>query len=157
MDYHDNPLLKPAFAGHVPTLPSTYSAQPEPRKSMVPPIVGEIIGKLGLRYRPSGQADLEAHAEALALLSEDCADVPPALLDRAAKSWARSERFMPRAAELLQRARDLQKTDLAGTDYGAQKLMEYCAELNERELRMGRSVRWQVVGKAPNRSIATLN
>jgi hypothetical protein len=77
-----------------PTRPLTSSA---PR---VPPKIARIVGELGLRYRPSAQADLEAHAATLALLSRDLADVDPAKLEMAANHWARTERFMPRAAEL---------------------------------------------------------
>jgi hypothetical protein len=55
---------------------------------------------LGLRYRPSVQADLEAHAASLALLARDLSDVDPVRLESAADHWARTERFMPRASEL---------------------------------------------------------
>jgi hypothetical protein len=58
------------------------------------------VAELGLRYRPSVQADLEAHAATLALLARDLADLDPARLQAAADHWAKTERFMPRAAEL---------------------------------------------------------
>lgn len=43
---------------------------------------------------------MEAHAATLALLAKDLADLDPARLQRAADHWAKTERFMPRAAEL---------------------------------------------------------
>lgn len=64
----------------------------------------EIIGKLGLRYPPASNTDREAHAARIALLAEDCADLDPQWLDAAAREWAKSEPFMPRACELRERA-----------------------------------------------------
>ena len=92
--------------------------------------MGEIIAKLGLRYRPSGQADLHAHAEALKLLAEDVADVPPPLLDESAKQWARESRFMPKASELRDLARKIQSDRIAGTDIAGRQLQEHCDMLN---------------------------
>lgn len=43
---------------------------------------------------------MEAHAATLALLAKDLADLDPARLQLAADHWAKTERFMPRAAEL---------------------------------------------------------
>lgn len=88
------PATSPAYEDIGPTRRSTFS---EPR---VPPKIGRIIGELGLRYRPSGQADLEAHAATLALLAKDVSDIDPDKLERAAAHWAKTERFMPRASEL---------------------------------------------------------
>lgn len=124
---HDNPI----FAGRALTLASTCSEQPGAReKPRVSPIVGEIIAKLGLRYRPSGKADLEAHAELLVLLAEDCADMPPPLLDAAAKRWARESKFMPRASELRETALLIQGEAVRGTDVGAEQLRAHCDNLN---------------------------
>lgn len=64
----------------------------------------EIVGKLGLRYPPASSVDRDAHAARVALLAEDCADINPEWLDIAAREWARSEPFMPRACELRARA-----------------------------------------------------
>lgn len=60
-----------------------------------------MIGELGLRYRPSAAADLEAHAARLALLALDIADCSPELLRYAIRQWVRQSRFMPTAAELF--------------------------------------------------------
>lgn len=73
----------------------------------VPPKVAKVIAELGLRYRPSAQADLEAHAAALALLTRDVAHIHPDLLERAGKQWVQQERFMPKASELIAIAQKL--------------------------------------------------
>lgn len=60
-----------------------------------------LIGELGLRYRPSAQADFEEHAASLALLAIDVADVPPDYLEMAVRKWSRESKFMPKASELI--------------------------------------------------------
>lgn len=148
--------LPPVHGALVPIPRSTfYEHREQPKRATVSPIVGEIIAKLGLRYRPSGTADLEAHAEALILLAEDCADIPPPLLDRAAKQWAREERFMPRASELRRLARDIQSDDIAGSDHALHQLQAHCDKLNESEVRMNTQRRWRVAGEAPRREVAS--
>lgn len=62
------------------------------------------MGLLGLRYPPASSVDRDAHAARVALLAEDCADIDPAWLDHAAREWAKSEPFMPRACEMRDRA-----------------------------------------------------
>jgi hypothetical protein len=129
--FQEYPEGNPIFAGRALTPLSTCSEQPEqPKRATVPPIIGEIIGNLGLRYRPSGTADLEAHAQTLILLGEDCADMPPPLLDAAAKRWARESKFMPRASELREMARIIQGEAVRGTDIGEEQLLNHCAKLN---------------------------
>jgi hypothetical protein len=96
----------PAYEDLGPTRRSTYSEPP------VPPRIGRIIGELGLRYRPSVQADLEAHAATLALLTRDVAHMRPETLERAARTWAQEERFMPKAAELIGLCRKLEKPNV---------------------------------------------
>lgn len=149
MDAHDNPILRPIgdFADRALTQPSTYSEPPSaPSKPSVdvPPVIGEIIGKLGLRYRPSGQADLLAHAEAIKLLSEDCADIPAQLLDPAAKQWARESKFMPKASELRELARKIQSDRLKGTDFAGQQLQEHCDKLNAYSWVAAKGIRYVV-------------
>ena len=60
-----------------------------------------LIAELGLRYRPTAQADLEAHAAMLALLARDLGDVDPDHLEKAIAEHVRCSRFMPKAAELF--------------------------------------------------------
>ena len=64
----------------------------------------EIVGKLGLRYPPANSVDREAHAARVALLAEDCADIEPEWLDAAARQWAKTQPFFPRACELRDEA-----------------------------------------------------
>ena len=129
--YLDDQGINPIFAGRALTLPSTCDEQREqPRRATVPPIIGEIIANLGLRYRPSGKADLEAHAEALVLLTEDCADMPPPLLDSAARRWARESKFMPKASELREAALAVQADAVRGSDVGTEQLRAHCDKLN---------------------------
>jgi hypothetical protein len=127
---HDNPI----FADRGLILRSTCGEQqqrPEqPKRTAVPPIIGEIVANLGLRYRPSGKVDLEAHAEALILLGQDCADMPPPLLDAAAKRWARESKFMPKASELRETALAIQAEAVRGTDVGAEQMRAHCDKLN---------------------------
>ena len=145
-EWMDNPV----FAGRGQTLPSTYSApRAEPRKKSVPAAIGRIIGELGLRYRPSVQADLEAHAEALRLLAEDVSDVPANLLETASKRWVRDNRFMPKASELVALARSELSDTVRGTDAGDRQLQAHCDRLNRTNLGWA----WAVVGESPNRRV----
>lgn len=103
--------MSPAYADLGPTPPSTSSAR-ETHSSQPSGAIKRLIGELGLRYRPSAQADLEAHAAALALLARDVSDVPPAYLERAIREWVRDRQFMPKANELIELARSyLPKAD----------------------------------------------
>jgi hypothetical protein len=107
MDDHNS---QSAYADLGPTLPSTCSETPS--RSKPPSEVRRLIGELGLRYRPAAQADLQAHAAAIALLACDVADVPPAYLERAIREWVRDKQFMPKASELIERAKSyLPKSD----------------------------------------------
>ena len=94
----------PAYEDLGPT-PRSISCDRATPNSQPSGAVKRLIGELGLRYRPSAQADLEAHAAALALLARDVADVPPAYLERAIREWVRERQFMPRANELIDLAR----------------------------------------------------
>ena len=64
----------------------------------------EIIGKLGLRFPPANSVDRDAHAARVALLAEDCADIPDDWLDEAARRWAKAQPFFPRTCELREDA-----------------------------------------------------
>lgn len=150
-EWMDNPI----FAGRAPTLPSTYSApRAAPKKPSVPPAIGRIIGELGLRYRPSVSADLEAHAEAIRLLTEDVADVPPHLLEAAAKRWVRENRFMPKASELVALARGTLSGEVIGTDAGLRQLQAHCERLNAFSWVQTSGDPYVVTGDAPNRKVS---
>jgi hypothetical protein len=85
-----------AWADLGPTQPSNFSARPVPPSARTV----EIMSSLGLRYPPANSVDRDAHAARVALLAEDCADIPDEWLDEAAKRWAKSQPFFPRACEL---------------------------------------------------------
>lgn len=99
--HHDNPILSTfAVGGQTRQLTCTETPSPEkPRR--VPPAIEKMISELGFRYRPTSQADLQAHAAALALLAVDLADMPPRLLERAIAKHVVQSPYMPKAADLV--------------------------------------------------------
>lgn len=103
-----NPLFAKAseiFAAPGRTLPSTSSDKPRPNVRQASTRTKEAIATLGLRYRPTSQTDLEAHAAQLALLVIDLADVPVAMLERAIQDWSVRSPYMPKAYDLVQLAK----------------------------------------------------
>ena len=69
--------------------------------------VRDLVSRLGLRYRPTNAADLDAHAAMLALLAQDIADVPYDLLDRAVSRHVMQSPYMPKAADLVKLAKEI--------------------------------------------------
>ena len=67
----------------------------------VPSAVKRIILELGLRYRPAAAEQIEPHQAKLVAMMGDLADLPPALLERAARHWVRQSAFMPKASDLV--------------------------------------------------------
>jgi hypothetical protein len=59
-----------------------------------------VVTELGLRFRPVATADQEDHQTGVWLLARDLADIDPRALKSAADEWARTERWMPKAADL---------------------------------------------------------
>lgn len=88
-----------AYAELGPIRHSTSTEQPSSRNDGK---TRRLIAELGLRFRPTAQADLEAHAATLALMTRDLADVNPGALERAIAEHVRCSRFMPKAAELFE-------------------------------------------------------
>lgn len=82
---------------------STCSDKPRPKS--VPPKIKEMIALLGLRYRPTEQTDLEAHAARIALLASDVADIPEKQLRVAIDRWIASSPYLPKASDLIEIAR----------------------------------------------------
>ena len=120
--------------------PSTYSAPPT-RNSPNARVV-KIISELGLRYRPLATADQEAHAAQVALLATDLANVDPAKLAAAAHEYARNERFMPKACDLLaiiNRAK-------TGDANSPENLARLAAKYNAADWFTRRDVQWVVRG-----------
>lgn len=99
---HDN-LPDRAFSrmpdvASVQTPASTCSPQPRPK--CVPAKIRSLVSKLGLRFAPSAQADMQAHGAKVALLAEDVADADPHLLELAIDRWVAIKPFLPKASEL---------------------------------------------------------
>ena len=116
--------------------------------------MGRIVSELGLRYRPSNAADLEAHAHALRLLAEDVSDVPPDYLERAAKEWARKSPYLPKASDLIGLAQgyvssaSTGRTIIVNDQPVPTDIHEYCAWLNAKPCFAGQwSVKMQPSGK----------
>lgn len=111
MDNHSNAkTLTEAFEDRDQTLPSTCSSRPSESYRPKPSAkVRDLIGRLGLRYRPTNAADLGAHAASLALLAEDVAEVPADLLERAIAEHVASSPWMPKAADLIRIAQDIER------------------------------------------------
>lgn len=105
----------------------TRSSQPtsKPVPTLLPTALHrKLILELGLRYRPVSSAQLEAHNATLSALMIDVADLPPHLLQRAIEAHVRESRFMPKASELIARAKSyVDKADDA-------RLQQHCDELN---------------------------
>lgn len=105
----ENPLLaKATISGDRGQTRPLTSSEPPPPKRPLSARHKKLIGELGLRYRPSAQADLEAHAASLALLTTDIADIPPEVLEEAIRRHASQSVYMPKAAELFALARDIE-------------------------------------------------
>ena len=102
MEHFDNPLLRRATtSGDRDRTPALISSDRPMRSTQPSAAVKRLIGELGLRYRPSAQADLEAHAASLALLARDVADIPPAYLERAIAQHVVRSPYLPKASDLF--------------------------------------------------------
>jgi len=114
-DSWDDPTRPPqAYEDLGPTRHLTSNVLPLRRSQpkSVPPRIKLLIADLGLRYRPpGGSTDLEAHASALALLTLDVADLPHDRLERAINTWVRSEKWMPKASELVALCQSQQRAE----------------------------------------------
>jgi hypothetical protein len=88
-------------AGQTRHLTSYDRPSPKSGPKNIPPAVKRLVAELGLRYRPSAQADLEAHAATLALLASDLADIPPHHLERAIAKHVLSSPYLPKASDLI--------------------------------------------------------
>ena len=87
-----------------PTRQSKCDGEPRQKSPLAETQI--LIADLGLRYRPSAQADLEAHARLLGLLACDVAEIDPRDLDVAIRLHAKQSPFMPKACELIELADD---------------------------------------------------
>ena len=69
-------------------------------------MIRKLISELGLRYPPSGEADLAAHTGRVAMLMQDVAMVPAQYLEIAIGRWVTSNPWLPKACDLIQLAHD---------------------------------------------------
>lgn len=122
----------------------TRSASNTGRSARQPhPQVMKIVTELGLRYRPLATADQEAHTLAVGLLAKDLIDADPAKLTRAAQEWARNERFMPKACDLLAIIR---KSGADNADRNSPANLERLAAKYNADPQTPRGLRWAVRG-----------
>lgn len=84
---------------HALTLPLTSSGKP--KRNSPPTRIKTMIAELGIRYRPTSQADIDAHGRSLDLLCGDLADAPPDLLEKAIAVHVRASVYLPKAADLI--------------------------------------------------------
>ncbi len=128
-DIPDQPIFHrlPAIVDHGP-IPSSTCSQRAERKVIPTPIL-EVITQLGLRYEPSGQADLQAQALRVSLLAGDWAGLNPLRLRHAAIRWAQNKPFMPKASELRAIVEHMESEDWKAENSTA-SLQIWCDERN---------------------------
>jgi hypothetical protein len=108
------------------------------------PAILRIVAELGLRYRPLATADQEDHQAGVLLLARDLDGCDIGKLGQAAEQWARSQKFMPKACDLISLM-----SQMAGVKKSAQ---QRCDEWNAQLLTHDhgrRDIHWVVVGTEP--------
>lgn len=65
------------------------------------PLIRQAVLELATRYRPNRPEELEPFEARIALLTKDLAHVNPHALKDAADEWARREKWLPKASELI--------------------------------------------------------
>jgi hypothetical protein len=114
---HINPIIQRVQDGRSePVRPSPSFEKQSSRN--VPSAIKRLVAELGLRYRPSAQADLEEHAATLALLAVDLADIPPQYLEKAISVWVSQKPWLPKASELVEIAKRFQPKAAMGEANG---------------------------------------
>lgn len=142
MDDYQGRTIAEVFGGRDLTQPWTCSTRPSENYRPKPKPSAktrDLIARLGLRYRPTNQADLEAHAGMLALLAEDLADLPIGLLERAIQRHCTTSPYMPKAADLIALAKAQQDTARPSTS-----LQEYADDLNAKNFSKANDWHWFV-------------
>lgn len=102
-----NPYAEIGPTSRINSAPSTISRMPDVRTM-------RVITELGLRYRPLASADQEDHQSAVLLLARDVEHLNPDLLKAAADRWARESRYMPKACELIDMVRLINRKSRTG-------------------------------------------
>ncbi len=111
-EWMDNPIFQRRGSSETAAMtryspPSEKPTQTAQRR--VPAGIRKMILELGFRFRPSGADDVKAHTAKLEIMAADLFDVPEHALSLAISEWIRTEKFMPKAAELIALARDAVK------------------------------------------------
>ncbi len=101
MDQHESPMEGREIAGQTLSWMHSPEPQPKPKPLNVHPLIRQAVLELATRYRPTNQADIEPFEAKVALLTKDLAHVNPQALKAAADEWARRERWLPKASELI--------------------------------------------------------
>lgn len=101
----------------------------------MPSSIRRIIAEVGLRYRPTERADLEAHTARLALLASDLADMPADYLQRAVNMWVAKSPYLPKASDLVEVARGfVEQKRAANSGAGANVIAEMNARRSDPDL-----------------------
>lgn len=111
-EWMDNPIFQ--RRGSSETGQMTRYSQPSEKPTQtaqrrVPAGIRKMVLELGFRFRPSAADDVKAHTAKLEIMAADLADVPEHALSLAISEWIRTEKFMPKAAELIALAREVVK------------------------------------------------
>lgn len=123
--------------GNEPERATPYSprSMPPSRRS-VPSAIKRLILELGLRFRPLAQGEQEPYQQKLALLAQDCADIPPAKLEMAIDRYVKipGNNFLPRAAQLIEIAQSFARHSSGSVNQHGQPMDPdgYCKWLNAR-------------------------
>lgn len=102
----DSPMEGREIAGQ--TLSWMHSDEPrrKPQQPNAHPLIRQAVLELATRYRPNRPEELEPFQARIALLTKDLAHVNPQALKDAADEWARRERWLPKASELIDLIRE---------------------------------------------------
>jgi len=115
--------------------PYSRHTTPPARKS-VPSAVKRLILELGLRFRPLAPGEQEPYQQRLALLAQDCSDIPPDKLEKAIERYVRihGNNFLPRAAQLIEIAQSFGRQSSGSVnEHGQPQDWDgYCKWLNSR-------------------------
>ena len=105
-----------------------------------------IIGELALRFPPSHTDDANAARARLKLLQEDVSDIPAPILERACRMLAKTSRFLPTAAEIVEAARRCLDDDKPEREKGEVKAMNSTAR-NLHNYQERSYLRWTEAGE----------
>jgi hypothetical protein len=102
----DSPMEGREIAGQTLSWMHSPEQPPKPKPLNVHPLIRQAILELATRYRPNVSADIEPFEAKIALLTKDLAHANPQALKAAADEWARRERWLPKASELIELIRE---------------------------------------------------